>query len=438
MKEIIKKYKLKSLFIGVFILLAIFIFLFNFNLEFKLKNDKNLKQISIDTTSKTLPKYKFGFCIDSFTLLQNEIRKDDIFHNLVGKYGVSYEKINQFKDKKFQDKFNINKLKIGQEYFLFLTLDSGKLEKIVFKESERDYFIFEFNTPNIKKFEYKMDTILKSVGGVINNSLYEKIEELGINQEITYHLSEILAFDVDFYHLYKGDYFKVVYDEININGKFFQFGDIHSVQFYHQNKLVTAIKLLEDGKVKYYDLEGKALQGTFLKSPVKYSRISSKYNLKRAHPILKIIRPHFGIDYAAPYGTPVRSIGSGIVIEKGYKSGNGNYIKIKHTSIYKSQYLHLNSFSKNISIGSKVDQGQIIGYVGSTGLATGPHLCFRFWKNDKQINYLTQSFESIKKTVPTELLEEFMLNLKKQLQILNKISLDNELDTSNIKNENNI
>jgi len=203
------------------------------------------------------------------------------------------------------------------------------------------------------------------------------------------NLSEIYAWTIDFFGLQKGDRYKVYFEKQFVEGKYIELGKIIAADFYHAGDDNYAFYFEQNNQGDYFDEKGNSLQRTFLKAPLRYSRISSGFSNSRLHPVLKIRRPHHGVDYAAPSGTPVHTVGDGIVVKKGYqKRGGGNYIKIKHNGTYSTTYMHLKGFSKGIAVGKKVKQGDLIGYVGKTGLATGPHLDFRFYRNGKAVNPL--------------------------------------------------
>jgi murein DD-endopeptidase MepM/ murein hydrolase activator NlpD len=204
--------------------------------------------------------------------------------------------------------------------------------------------------------------------------------------ELAIKLSQIFAWQIDFYHLQKGDHFKVIYDELFVDDKFFAIGTIKAALFSHSGKDFYAIPFTQDSVYQYFDEEGNSLRKAFLKAPLEFGRISSRYSKSRLHPVLKTHRPHLGVDYAAPIGTPIRTTGDGVVSDIGYDRGSGKFIKIRHNSIYITMYLHLSRYSKGIKKGSKVQQGQVIGYVGSTGLSTGPHLDYRFIVNGNPVD----------------------------------------------------
>jgi murein DD-endopeptidase MepM/ murein hydrolase activator NlpD len=202
-------------------------------------------------------------------------------------------------------------------------------------------------------------------------------------------MSEVYAWTIDFFGIQKGDYYKVVYEDLKVDGKSIGVGKVLAACFHHMGNDLYAFQFTSNGETGYYDEKAQNLQRAFLKAPLRFKRISSKFSQGRMHPILKIRRPHLGVDYAADYGTPVQTIGEGTVIEKGWnKGGGGNYIKIKHNGAYTTLYMHLAGFAKGLKTGSRVHQGDVIGYVGSTGLSTGPHLDFRVFLNGQAIDPL--------------------------------------------------
>lgn len=214
----------------------------------------------------------------------------------------------------------------------------------------------------------------------------------GLSYELTAKMEDALQWSVSFHHAQKDDEFKLVFDQNYIDGEQVGVGEVYAAYYKNASNEYYAIWYGKEKYAGYYDLEGRPMKKGFLKAPVKFSRISSRYNLNRFHPVLKRTRPHLGTDYAAPYGTPIYAVGNGVVVEASYTSGNGNFVKIKHDDRYQTQYLHMQKFASGIHRGVQVKQGQVIGYVGSTGLATGPHVCFRFWKDGKQVNHLNLQF----------------------------------------------
>ncbi|UCH13354.1 MAG: peptidoglycan DD-metalloendopeptidase family protein, partial [Bacteroidales bacterium] len=233
-----------------------------------------------------------------------------------------------------------------------------------------------------------VNVVTGSATGTINSSLWNAIMDKNLEPELAIELSEIFAWTIDFFELQPGDSFKVIYDKIYIDTVSAGLGKIHTAYFSHKQQDFYAIPFMQDSVESYYDLDGNSLRRVFLKSPLRYSRISSKYSYSRLHPILKIRRPHFGVDYAAPVGTPVQTIGDGKVIKIAYDNEAGRMIKIRHNSIYTTAYLHLSRIKRGIKTGVYVKQGDVIGYVGNSGLSAGPHLDFRFYKNNKPVDPL--------------------------------------------------
>ena len=222
------------------------------------------------------------------------------------------------------------------------------------------------------------------------------MSDAGASQLLALKLSDIYAWTIDFFSLQRGDSFKVVYEEISHDGEFIDIGDVWYAEFVHNGKRFTSVRF-EDGQKSniYWNEDGESLRKAFLKAPLSFKRISSKFTYRRKHPVYGVYRPHTGIDYAAPKGTPVMSIGDGVVISKGWSGGGGNTVKIRHNSVYTTAYLHLSRYAKGLKKGDRVKQGQVIGYVGSTGASTGPHLDFRVWKNGTPIDPLKLESPSV-------------------------------------------
>jgi murein DD-endopeptidase MepM/ murein hydrolase activator NlpD len=247
--------------------------------------------------------------------------------------------------------------------------------------------------------------------------------ESDASPELAIKLSQIFAWQIDFYHLQKGDNFKVIYEELFVDDKFFAIGQIRAAYFNHNGKEFYAIPFTQDSVFQYFDEDGNSLRKAFLKAPLEFGRISSRYSKSRLHPVLKTHRPHLGVDYAAPVGTPVRTTGDGFVADVGYNKGSGKFIKIKHNSVYTTMYLHLSKYAKGIKKDASVRQGQVIGYVGSTGLATGPHLDYRFFVNGSAVDPLKVELPSSHPVKPElkvsyEIQRDSLINLLKNVELL--------------------
>lgn len=259
----------------------------------------------------------------------------------------------------------------------------------------------------------------REVSGEINSSLYESLVEKGASPELTMRLADIYAWSIDFFRIQEGDHYKVIYEEQFIDDSIsVGVGRILAADFNHGGESFYSFYYSKGEEYSdYFDENGKTLRKAFLKAPLNFSRISSRYNPKRFHPVLKRVKAHLGTDYAAAHGTPIMATASGEVIAAAYTRGNGNYVKIRHNSTYTTQYLHMSKFAKGMRKGKIVKQGDVIGYVGSTGLATGPHVCYRFWKNGKQVDPLREKLPAAD-PVKEEYLEDYkskMLELKARL-----------------------
>lgn len=274
--------------------------------------------------------------------------------------------------------------------------DGDQVQYIVYEKNKAENVVVDLRD-SISVYEHKKELQVRrrEVAIKISTSIYASIEKAGYNPELATKISEVMQWSFDFFRIKKGDMFKVIFDEEVIDGKSVGVTDVYALNFTNEGKEYYAFKYAQNGKESFYDENGNSIRKAFLKAPLKFSRISSGFTTSRFHPILHIYRAHSGIDYAAPKGTPIMAIGDGTVLEASYGGGNGNYVKIKHNGTYTSQYLHMSKFGEDIKKGGAVKQGDIIGYVGSTGLATGPHLCFRFWKNGVQVNPATNMAEAM-------------------------------------------
>jgi murein DD-endopeptidase MepM/ murein hydrolase activator NlpD len=262
-----------------------------------------------------------------------------------------------------------------------------------------------------------MEIKKREIGGTISSSLYVNMTELGLTPDLIDQFADLYGWVVDFQRLQKDDKFKVIFKEQMVENQIVGIEDIEAAYFEHLGQVYHAIPFEQNGIISYFDEKGNSLKKAFLRDPLRFSRISSRYSLSRFHPVQKRYKAHLGTDYAAPRGTEIRSVGDGTVLEAGYKGGNGNYVKIRHNGTYSTQYLHMSKIGSGIRKGTRVKQGQIIGYVGSTGLATGPHLCFRFWKHGRQVDWLREEIP------PAEpIAEENKLAFEEvKLDIINKL-----------------
>ena len=335
------------------------------------------------------PVLLFGIPADSFNLVTGEIKRNGFLSQILIEHGVSMQEIDQV-SKNFDTIFDVRKIRSGNHYTVFCEPDStARARYLVYEHDPTICYIFSFNDSlNITPYRKEIKKVIKYSSGTIETSMWESIMMEGYHPSLAIALSEIFAWTVDFFGLQKGDSYKVIYEELFIEDVSMGIGNIYGAQFTWAGNTISAIPFLQDGKSIYFDPDGNSLQKAFLKAPLHFSRISSRFSGSRMHPILRIRRPHYGVDYAAPVGTPVHAIGDGRVAEMRSDNVNGKMIKITHNSVYSTAYLHLSRFEEGIVSGGFVRQGDIIGYVGSTGLSTGPHLDFRFYKNGSPVDPL--------------------------------------------------
>ncbi|HBF87384.1 MAG TPA: metalloendopeptidase [Bacteroidales bacterium] len=331
----------------------------------------------------------YGLLVDSFEVIEQKVKPRQNLSSLLSPYGVSSEDIDKIISI-CDTVFDLRKIRTGNKYVVFCTKDSSKTaEYFVYEHNSIEYILFDLkDTINIFRLEKEVKIETKTVSGSIVSSLWNTMIDNKINPILSIELSEIYAWTIDFFDLQKGDYFKVLYDEQYVDSVSIGISKIHAIYFNHSGHDFYAFPFVQDSIESYFDEKGKSLKKAFLKAPLRFARISSHFSNSRLHPVLKIRRPHHGVDYAAPVGTPVQSIGDGKVILAEHKGGAGKMVKIKHNNTYTTAYLHLSKFGNGIKSGAHVRQGDVIGYVGSTGLSTGPHLDFRVYKNGTPVDPL--------------------------------------------------
>lgn len=376
------------------------------------KNANNNSSSENDSTSVNAVSHskiiKYGVDVTDLIESENTISPGYSLSNILLSSGADANSINNLN--LIPDSIlNSRKINAGNKYTIYNVNDSAHtLRYFVYHKSKQDFVVLEFLEDTIIASIFSKPTISKKrvSGAVITSSLWNAISDSELDINLALKLSDIYAWSIDFFGLQKMDSFIVYYSELYIDNEPIGIDSIYSAIFYHANHPYYAIYFEKEDIKGYWDLEGNSLRKAFLKAPLSFSRISSHFTYARKHPIYKTVRPHTGVDYAAPAGTPVMSIGDGVVIAKGYKGGGGNTIKIRHNSVYTTAYLHLSKFASNIKEGTHVSQGQVIGYVGSTGSSTGPHLDFRVWKNGEPINPLKLESPPVE-PIPDNLKAEF-------------------------------
>lgn len=390
-----------------------------------IQNNKKSENASNEACEEEDPAtYFLSIRTDTLHMEEGRVKNGASLSSILSSYGISMATIDKTA-RISKPVFDVRRLVSGHLYIALCTQDSlPRLKYFLYRENMTDYVIFDYaDSIRVYREQKEITCRQQSCQGVIESSLWQTLHDNGDNIELSFSLSDIYAWQIDFFAIQAGDYFKVIYDEYFVDDTVsVGIGDIHVAQFNHYGKDYFAIPFSQDGFKDYFDDKGMNLRRAFLKAPLKYSRISSKFSHGRMHPILRIRRPHHGVDYAAPTGTPVMSIGAGVVTKKAYqKNGGGNYVTIKHNGTYTTTYMHLHGFAKGLEVGKKVSQGEVIGYVGSTGLSSGPHLDFRVYMNGQAIDPLKME------SPPSVPLKEchrdsFMLIKDSLIQCISKIS----------------
>lgn len=379
-------------------------------------------------------KEKLGFYKTSYGLLPNNtlfikniVHPNEYVSNVFSKFDLNGQQA--FEVSTYSDSiFDPRRFKSGNSYIMVLAKEgnSFKPKQFIYEKNVIEYAVFNFDNDQIVAEVKSKPIVRKRVvsSAVIKGSLYQTLLEIGANPLFAIELSEIYKWTIDFYRIQENDFFKAIYYEEFVEGQSIGEFEIEAASFSHLGIESKAFAYMRaDGdKREYFDEEGFSMKEFFLQAPVAYSRISSSYSPNRFHPVTGVNKPHLGTDYAAPTGTPIYSTANGVITEAKYKQYNGNYVKIKHNDTYTTQYLHMSKIASGIKPGVRVEQGQIIGYVGSTGLATGPHVCYRFWKNGKQVDPYKENIAKAnplsKEEIPAYL--EFIAPLHKKL---NQLSL---------------
>lgn len=382
------------------------------------------EQQPIDTVQHI---YQYGVCMDSLDINEYQIRSGDNPAAILDALGFSAREAERI-TRVSATVLDPTKLRAGMCYYTFTTQDSvAAIRYMAFAKSLTDYAVIDLSGDSVRAYEFNKPVSIKRhyAEGTITSSLWNVMKEKGTDPLLALKLSDVFAWQIDFFDVKEGDSFRVMYDVAYIDDTTaLSIASIGGAVFTHQGKAFTAIPFTQDSVFEYFDLEGNSLRKAFLKAPLDFFRITSRFSNARFHPILKRYRAHHGVDYAAPVGTPVKSIGAGTVVAKGYMGGGGNTLKVKHNSVYTTSYMHLSRYAKGIQVGSRVEQGQVIGYVGSTGLSTGPHLDFRVYKNGQAINPLQMEAPPSLPVKP-ELRDSFQVVKQKVLAELDSLRLSN-------------
>jgi murein DD-endopeptidase MepM/ murein hydrolase activator NlpD len=336
----------------------------------------------------------FGFNLDDFNVVHDTIKKGDTFGTILDGQNLNGHQVYDIVAK-VKDTFNVRSIRVGKPYTFLRSKDrTHKLNYFIYQPDKLSYYIIDFkDSISVSKKTRPLTFKSRIIAGALNGSLSETLQNLKVDPSLASRIAKVYAWSIDFFKLQKGDEFALSFTERFINDTVYDGVDSLKAAFFeYKGKKIYAFPFSPDGssgKLQYFDEEGKTLKNFFLKAPLKFINITSRYTKSRFHPVQKRWKAHNGTDYAAPTGTPIMSTAAGVVEQAGYTTGNGNYVKVKHDRTYTTQYLHMSKIL--VKRGQRVTQGQVIGKVGSTGLATGPHVCYRFWKNGVQVDALKQN-----------------------------------------------
>jgi murein DD-endopeptidase MepM/ murein hydrolase activator NlpD len=337
-------------------------------------------------------KIEFGFKYSDFNVIHDTIKKGDTFGTIIENQNIGTKKVYDIIEK-VKDTFDVRIIRINKPYTLLRSKNkTNNLQVFIYQPDALTYYVVDLRDTAVVVYKKTRPVTIKTrtIGGLLKGSLSETLESAKVEGALASKISKIYAWSIDFFKLKKGDRFAITFTERYINDTVYDGVDSLKAAFFeYKGKIIYAFPYAQNpssNKIEYYDEEGKTLKNFFLKTPIKFSRISSRFSTNRFHPVQQIWKAHKGTDYAAPYGTPITTTAAGIIEQTGFTAGNGNFVKVKHNGTYSTQYLHMSRIL--VRRGQHVNQGQVIGLVGSTGLATGPHVCYRFWKNGVQVDAL--------------------------------------------------
>lgn len=367
----------------------------------------------------------YGFNFNHFEVIKDTVRDGDSFGSIMAQHQVAYPEVHAATQKEYREIFDVRRLRQGQPYVILKSKDSiQKPQVFIYERDKINFSVIDFRQ-DLKVYSEQREIIthMREASGVITSSLSETILDQGMDYDVTHNLASIYAWTIDFFQLQEGDRFKVIYEERFIKDSTYAgMGPIKAAIFEHGGKTYYAFRHKTDedqNYAEYFDEKGNNLRRAFLQAPVNFSRISSRYNLKRKIAFYgNKVRPHLGTDYAAAVGTPILATANGKVIESSFTSANGNYVKIRHNSTYTTQYLHMKK--QNVRKGQSVKQGDVIGWIGMTGNTSGPHVCYRFWKNGRQVDPLREKLP-MSNPLPSGKKETYLAQIDSIKQALDKI-----------------
>lgn len=390
-----------------------------------LQNLETEKDTPTPVVEESVPEVVYGFDKSANHFETHTLGFNQNLGDLLLYQGIAWDSILKL-DRLSSNVFSIRKFRAKKDITFVKEDECSTPHCIIYEPNKFTYIKYHLKDQvKIDVVKKNYDVCLEMSSGQIESSLWATMKKNGLSGDVIDKMEDAFASTVDFYHTQKGDEFKLFYEKKYIDGEAVANGEILAASFKDAQGEHFAIYYENDKYAGFYDLEGRPTKGKFLRAPLKHSRISSRYNLRRFHPIKKKRIPHLGTDYAAPTGTPIYAVAHGIVEVAGYTKNNGKYVKIKHDNVHKTQYLHMSRFAPGIRNGVRVKQGQKIGEVGQTGLATGPHVCFRFWKNGRQVNHLRENFPP-QDPLPAEELPEFYKQRDQLMRTLQAIRYPSE------------
>jgi murein DD-endopeptidase MepM/ murein hydrolase activator NlpD len=330
---------------------------------------------------------EYGIETNTYRVVEDTVERGQTFPGVLKEHGVPDSLIPKITNLS-NEVFNLKRFTAGKPLMVLKQREKpNKVIYLIYEHTFADYLVVDFrDTLKAVMAQKPIDEVESSVSCVVHSSVFGELEKKNANPELAVMMAQVFAWTIDFHKIQKEDAFKIIYEEQKVEGRSIGINRIKGAWFKSKGQEYYAFPYERNGSLNWYDEKGNSLKRMFLKAPLKFSRISSAYTLKRFHPVLKVFKAHLGTDYAAPTGTPILSVADGAVTDAKYNMNNGNYVKIKHNATYTTQYLHMSRIASGMRPGKRVKQGDVIGFVGSTGLATGPHLCFRFWKNGVQVD----------------------------------------------------
>ncbi|CAH1002102.1 hypothetical protein LEM8419_03019 [Neolewinella maritima] len=368
------------------------------------------------------PTVRYGLAMDTFAITLDTIEYGQTLSDILLATGMSPEDA-YVTAGTFNDMLDVRNLRAGRTYELLDDADTEGPDFLIYAPSVYRYLRLDLQQTGRDEYVENPVVLREALAaGKIESSLWNAMVGSGHSFALTDKMEDALQWSVDFYHVQKGDAFQLVYEQEYVHKKEAGFGKVRAARYSTGGKDIYAFyfESADSTQAGYFGLDGQPMKSTFLKAPVRYSRISSKYNLRRFHPVQRRVKPHLGTDYAAPYGTPIVAVADGTVSRSGRTRGNGIFVKLHHDKRFDTQYLHMQKRAAGMTVGRRVKQGEVIGYVGSTGLATGPHVCFRFWDGGKQVDHTKMDFQD-NTPMPETYLPEFFAVRDAYLEKLNSV-----------------